>query len=322
MKPVLLTGANGFMGRRIARRLLDEGYAVIGLDLAPAAAAPFTRYVGVDLLKDDLDADLFDGDTTIVHAAAIIPGDALGSYREEDDPNVQMTLNILNACARHDVRRFVQIGSASVYGPGESARREDHALEPVSAYGKGKLACERAIERCARDSGLSAIILRKGSVFGEGMPASNSSARMIGAIAAGKFFVPGNGLNLKSFLHVDEAVSVVAASVDSLAPAPEAGISVLNAASQPVTVGAVADAVADAIDARRPVRVPTAVLKPGQLLADRSGIRSLQNLSGSIRKLASTDFLDCTRIREFFPGVITGNAPEQMATVAIAQCKR
>jgi nucleoside-diphosphate-sugar epimerase len=294
---VLLTGANGYLGRATAEALKGAFGLIRGVGRGAHSGAALDDYVRCDLISGEVPSSAFADIDVVIHAAGVVPSPSTGT-REAGDANPIMTITLLDAMRRQGVTRLVFVGSASVYGPSPAPLGEGAQLRPVSAYGAGKLACEQAIADAARRDGLSALVLRKGSIYGGSMPPHNNVARMIGAIANHRFFVPGDGRNRKSFLHVDDAARAIAAST-SLACDLAAGETLtMNVAAPSVSVSQVARAIAQGLRMRPPPHVPMAALWLPIAIA-RAFPRL--DLAASVQKLAGNDELDLSAIAKVLP---------------------
>lgn len=134
---VLITGAAGFIGANLARRLIAEGEDVW---LAVKPGSDLWRLAAIENQAQWLDLDLRDAESVervvaeaqpqwVMHLAAH------GAYSWQTDPwaitetNVLGTLRLLEACARAGVERFVNAGTSSEYGFRDHAPREDEAPE-------------------------------------------------------------------------------------------------------------------------------------------------------------------------------------------------
>lgn len=295
---ILLTGANGYLGQAVARALRSAGCTVRGIGRPARAGAELDDYLACDLGLGNLPGSAFAGVDVVVHAAGVIPQPRRGQVATQD-ANLAMTAALLNAMRRHGARRLVHVSSAAVYGPAAEAIPESAPRLPVGEYGIGKLACEEAIAEAAREDGLSAFLLRKGSIFGGAMPADNNTARMIAAIARGRFFVPGDGRNRKSFLHVDDAAQVILAACGRIPSLPGGRVLPLNVADRPAAVGDVARAIAEGLGVRPPLRIPMPVLRLPLAIAGH--VPPLRHLGSAVLKLASNDALDVAELGRTFP---------------------
>lgn len=171
---MLVTGAAGYLGRRVVTRLVKEGVPVQGLVRSPDSLPPNgNEQAVVDLT--DLDAL---GRTlsrfkpgTIVHCAAYIPraGDEVPDMLSQRN-NVEATRNLLQAAARSGARRIVFASSISVYSGQpvalDAAYDESQTPVPEGAYGRDKLSCEDACAAWAGQTGGSSVSLRLAGLHG------------------------------------------------------------------------------------------------------------------------------------------------------------
>lgn len=144
----LITGGAGFIGSHLAERLLKEGWQVVVLD---DLSNGFEHNVpsGADLVRASAgDAavlgKVLPGCSAIFHLAAVSSViDSIERPLAVHDINLTTTLALLEAAAKHGVRRFVFSSSAAVYGDaGEIAISEDAPKNPLSHYAVQKLASE------------------------------------------------------------------------------------------------------------------------------------------------------------------------------------
>jgi nucleoside-diphosphate-sugar epimerase len=162
---ILLTGCNGFIGRRVAADAAALGWQVVGLGRAAAPAAPLARYVRADLGDPlDLDEDV----DAVVHAAALArPWAAPEEYRRN---NVAATSHVTAWAAAHGRPHLVYVSSSSVLyrDADQFGLREDSPVpsdaEQLNDYARTKLAGERI----ARSYPGAWTVARPRAVFGPG----------------------------------------------------------------------------------------------------------------------------------------------------------
>jgi nucleoside-diphosphate-sugar epimerase len=179
----LITGATGFIGGHLARRLADEGYRVrclvrTGSDTSLLDDRRVELAVG-DLTAPDSLARACEGCQYVVHCAAFVSD--WGTGKEITRVNVGGTRDLLAASAGASVQRFVHVSTTDVYGyPGTVAVGEDHSPAGFrNWYAHTKLGAEAEVRRVARQQALDTVILRPATVYGPG------STDVIGEIARG-----------------------------------------------------------------------------------------------------------------------------------------
>ena len=253
-----MTGGGGFIGSNIVRALLDRGDEVRILD---------NFSTGNRANLDGLDVDVVEGELRSyerVHNAVrgvevVFHLGALGSVpRSVQDPltssavNVEGTLNVLLAARDEGVRRVVFSSSSSVYGTRrELPVSEDLPPDPISPYGVAKLAAERYCVSFSRVyESFESVVVRYFNVFGPRQSPFSQYAAVIPlfitAIANGEpIRIFGDGEQRRDFTYVSNVVdgTIRAAEADG------ANGRIFNiAASHPVTVNAVADAIGRILD--------------------------------------------------------------------------
>jgi nucleoside-diphosphate-sugar epimerase len=180
---IAVTGARGFIGRRLCRDLAQAGYEILAADLRPAlwpGAPRVTEIVGD--VGEPAVASLIANYDTVLHLAGL---GGVAASRNDPAPywerNVETTRRLFDQLATSAVRRVVLFSSSSVYGPSDVAASEDTPPRPQSPYGDTKLAAERLAFELAGLSGASVIVLRPFSVYGAGQRPDMALSRLITA---------------------------------------------------------------------------------------------------------------------------------------------
>ena len=164
---IVVTGAAGRLGKRVAQRLINEGFQVLGTDRVPSDDPP-SPFVQTDLCDAEAAAEVLKGAEAVIHMGAI-PGPSGDVPREIFRNNVQSTLNILMAAAEQKLRRVVFSSSAFAMGWARSPQAfvplyvpldEDHPMMPFEPYGLSKQVGECIGEMVARSSSTSVMSLR------------------------------------------------------------------------------------------------------------------------------------------------------------------
>jgi nucleoside-diphosphate-sugar epimerase len=204
---VIVLGASGFVGRRLVRRLVAQGKAVIALDIVP----PVERLACVDYHQHDvcepIPAGLGDGCAVLYNLAAVhrTPGHPDHEYY---DTNLAGSLNAIALAKACAIPTILFSSSISVYGPAEQTVVETSPLRPVSSYGRSKRLAERVHMHWASDDpGRRLIIVRPGVIFGPGE--GGNYAQLAKALRKGYFFYPGRRDTIKSGGFVDELLETM-----------------------------------------------------------------------------------------------------------------
>jgi len=233
---VIVTGGAGFIGSRVAERLLGRGYRVIVVDdlSAPGSRreAERLRGLGAELLRVDVsDAPALlaglrsvlrgEEPQAVLHLAAVV---SLEAARR--DParatavNTLGTVNTVLAAASLGAERLVYASTAAVYGEPQAVPiPETHPTSPTNVYGETKLAGERVAARTAADRGIHMVALRLFNVYGPGMrpsPYSGVVLRFAEALLAGRPpLIYGDGNQTRDFIHVDDVAAAFEAALET-----------------------------------------------------------------------------------------------------------
>jgi nucleoside-diphosphate-sugar epimerase len=222
---ILITGATGRIGSRLAPRLLQQGYDVRVLVRQEEQADAFRRQ-GAEAVIGDLLAPgslqpAVAGVQGIVHLAAFFRG---ASPAQAQAANVEGSLALAQAAQQAGVSRFIYASTNLVYGPGRGrpAREED---QPQPASGSAYSQTKRLAEQALWALDLNLCILRLAFVYGEGDPHLAEAARWALNWPAAK--------RLHMLHHADVAQAVRLALENA-----GAGGKIYNVADdQPVTAG-------------------------------------------------------------------------------------
>lgn len=209
---VLVTGANGFLGRHLVAELLRRGYRVRALVRAGngRAARLVECWVG-DICQPATLVGAADGCGAIIHAAA------LAQVNPARNPavwavNYGGTANVLDLARRADVGRFVYVGTANVFGFGPQLYPGDET-RPYAGRGYGldymdsKRAATELVQRAVAQGRLPAVLVHPTFMLGPGDAKPTSNALLL-ALYRGR--VPGYPAGGKNYVYVgDVAVATV-----------------------------------------------------------------------------------------------------------------
>ncbi|MEX2643530.1 MAG: NAD-dependent epimerase/dehydratase family protein [Acetobacterales bacterium] len=229
-KKVLVTGGAGFIGRELAKKLVDRGYHAVCFDLHEQYvrhreffrrlrdSGRATIVVGTILDRICIEKALRGCDAAF-HLAAM-----LGVRRTEEDKlgclniNIDGSANVFGACVSAGVDRIVFASSSEVYGePGRNPIRETDETKGKTVYAVSKLAGEELLlGHYQMYPHLRPTIVRFFNTYGEGQVAQFVIARFVKQVLEGKNpTVYGDGTQKRSYGHVDDVTDGLLALLES-----------------------------------------------------------------------------------------------------------
>lgn len=265
VRPVLVTGATGFLGGHLATKLASDFVPVRGTGRNLQKGQDLSSH-GIDFRPVDL-LDLpgmeaaCDGVGSVVHCAAL--SSAWGTRRDFYKTNVIGTANVVSACLQSGATRLVYISSPSVMsrlsdgiGLAETSELPDSF---VSFYSQTKKQGEDIV-RAASDEGLETVILRPKAIYG---PLDTAILpRLIKAASTTGLPLIGSGDVMTNLTYVDDVVSAIRLALESpIAP----GNTYLITGGEDVRIWDVVDQIAELI--KIPVRTKRLSLKKAMLIA-------------------------------------------------------
>lgn len=280
VKSVLVTGANGFIGKELSRDLVDNGYSVRALVRSGKEASTpsenLTWYVTGDLANQN-DFSMLDGVDAIVHLAGrahVLRETAADPLTEFRRVNVLATKILAKEAADHGVRRFVFISSIGVNGNATfgQAFTELSQLSPHNPYAISKWEAELELMRVARETNLEVVILRPPLVYGPGVKANFQ--RLMHAVERGWPLPFGAIQNKRSLLYLGNLIDAIRMCIEH----PDAsGQTFLLDDGEPISTPELISALARAMGREaRLVDVPLGMLKLlGALFGKQSAVAQL-----------------------------------------------
>ncbi len=218
---VVITGAAGFIGSRLAEMLLaseevgaDEVVLLDALtysgrreNMATALADPRARFVHGSITDPATTDAALAGADWVLHLAAESHVDrSIAGARPFFETNVLGTQQLLESARRAGVARFVHVSTDEVYGSiAEGSWREDHLLEPNSPYSASKAGSDLAALAYHRTYGLDVRVTRCSNNYGPRQFPEKVIPLFVTNLVDGRS-VPlyGDGLNVRDWLHVDD----------------------------------------------------------------------------------------------------------------------
>lgn len=208
---VFVTGASGFIGRRLVPELCRAGHEVTALLLAdePAASALGAAVRRGDMTDPRTLTGVLDGQHSVVHlAGAVGYGQSFERCRRL---NRDGTANVAGEALRAGVRRFLHMSSVSVYGrrPGVRLDEESALCKIGDPYGDTKIEAERILRTLETEGHLELTIVRPTVIYGPGD--ERFLPRLVENLRSGRSRVIGSGRNTVDAIHVDDVVRFLAA---------------------------------------------------------------------------------------------------------------
>lgn len=244
----VITGVGGFLGRTLAKHLLQAGANVVGL---AKHATPIDLPKGIQYLQSDIRNfdQLYDTlgqlhieNATIFHLAAQSHVD-----KSRGDPlttlsvNVMGTANLLEVCRRVAIKRIIFPSTMLVYAkPTSLPIKETDAVKIGSIYAATKLASEALLKGYASDYGFSCRIARLGNGYGPSGAADSVVEIILRQVKSGGPISLRNLAPIRDFIYCEDVVSGLVALATH---ADDPGCEIFNLASGvPTSIREVAEA--------------------------------------------------------------------------------
>ena len=209
---VLITGHTGYIGARLVPMVLKAGHDVVGLDTDLFADCTFDgRLADVPHIRKDVrdvSREDLSGIDAIIHLAAL-SNDPLGDYNPglTEEINEHASIRLARLARDAGVSRFLFASSCSNYGAaGSEFLKEDAPLNPITAYGRSKVAVEKAVAELASD-GFTPVYMRASTAYGMSprirfdLVINNLTAW---AATTGRVFIKSDGTPWRPVVHVSD----------------------------------------------------------------------------------------------------------------------
>lgn len=252
MKKAFLTGATGAFGPVLLCHLIERGYHVTALvrEASDCKMIPWQVDIVVgDVKNQGSFKDSLKGMDIVFHLAAVLhqtcpPQKFQNEYVEV---NVKGTLNVVEAAQAKKVKRVVLFSTVALYDSGEDGVlvNEEARLFPYTSYEKTKLDGELSAMNFGKLQKTSPeiTILRLASVYGKRV--KGNYKKMINLIRKGFWICPGEGNNLRTLIHEEDAARAAIIAAEH----PRAAWEVFNVTDGKVhTVREIVKSISEALD--------------------------------------------------------------------------
>lgn len=294
---ILVAGASGALGRQLVPMLVERGHEVTGMTRTTAKQGLLRELGAEPVVADALDPEAVAQAVAaaepevIVHQLTALSGQTNvrkidKALAETSRLRTEGTDHLLAAGRAVGVRRFVaQSFAPLIYErTGSWVKSEEDPIDthPPEKVRFGLDAIRHLEDAVTSAPGIEGLALRYGGFYGEGTSmAANPDGEQLAPIRQRKFPIVGNGAATWSFVHIEDAAEATAQAIE----VGEPGIyNVVD--DSPVPVRQWLPAVAEAIGAKRPRRVPIWV---GRLFAGEAGVVMMTSLRGSSNEKAKRE---------------------------------
>lgn len=224
---ILILGAGGFIGQKLARSLAKQGLPVIAVSRSGSDTdhALIERVIG-DFREPEQFEPLLQRCRAVVHMATTsTPGTSAARPLHEIETNLHLTTALLQALHGHPLVELLYMSSGgSLYADTTTEpSRESAHLQPRSYHGAAKLAAETFISAWCNQSGGKATILRPSNVYGPGQPERKGFGVIpaaFGTMLRGEVLhIWGDGTARRDYIYIDDLVKLCTLALTTPMPA-------------------------------------------------------------------------------------------------------
>jgi len=199
---VLVTGAGGFIGSRLAKKMISEGHEVYGVIHDKPFQTEGIQIINADLTKNDFVIPDVKFDI-VFHLAAATP--LVKDKKKQKRINYEGTVNLFEKIK--DKTDFVIYASGlGVFGNTNEVVTEQSLIQPDTDFVKIRLEAQRFLEKSCKENNIGLSVCYFGDVYGD---ASWFTEMIVKRLKNGTFRIPGKGDYDKCFIHVDDAVGIL-----------------------------------------------------------------------------------------------------------------
>jgi len=216
-KVILVTGANGFVGRHVIQRLAqDVQLKIVATDIHENMVSLSDQTRGVIYVSGDVSSKAFVDSLaathhfdSIIHLAAVISQTPdSNTYLSIVNSNVHATFLLLEMAKAHDAR-FIFPSTALVYGVQECPFREEMVPDPGDFYALSKQMCEQLIRFYTSRYRVASVIFRIGILYGPSQTVKMFIPWIIGSLFAGEEFPMTLGEQKRDFVYIGDLVEAL-----------------------------------------------------------------------------------------------------------------
>jgi len=267
LSKILVTGASGFTGKALCRRLVQDGEQVVAF-VRPTSKIEELEALSIEIRQTDIknQTDIQDNfsDISYVYHIAAAWRTEFSTQEEFKLVNVEATRYLLEAAAAHKVKRFIHCSTVGVQGHiDDPPADEDYRFNPGDHYQRTKLEGE-LLARQYFSAGLPGVVVRPAGIYG---PGDARFLKLFRPINKGYFVMIGSGKALYHFTYIDDLVH----GITLAGREPEAlGEVYTIAGDEYISLNELVDMIADILERPRPkLRIPFYPVYVAALLCDK-----------------------------------------------------
>lgn len=221
-RKILVTGADGFIGRHLCPTLIQKGYSVRIAIRSKKRHGKYSNHHDVKVIGDigvnTCWQECLAGIDTVIHLAGrahVLRETAPNPEEIYQEINTKGTLRLAEEAARNGVQEFLFLSTIGIHGPDSTAGAitEKTRPAPYNAYTRSKWMAEQGLKELSQQTGLGVIVIRPPLVYGPG--AGGNFSRLVSLVKSGIPLPFANVTNRRSMIGIDNLVDFILCTINS-----------------------------------------------------------------------------------------------------------